>query len=239
VERQWDLFNAYKEFLDALFSHFQLTTELFMGVTVPSAVRSIMDEFRESWRERFERYYKYYYLLDLEDLRIYSDYPLILTKKTNQYLLEALDQWEQFSGYYMEFKEMVRSTYKGAISEFIELGERRRFKDFEEFKGIFISISNIKFDDLLRSQRYLEVQGKMISHLMDYLYRTRRFFEEMFENNPINPFATVGHVDEAHKRIMDLRRRIGALEKRKAELEEKGEERRKMETKRLKKGKKE
>lgn len=223
LEKQWELFAAYKNFLDSLFSHFQITTNILIGLTVPPVIRSALDEFRESWRERFERYYKYYSMLDLEDLKVYSDYPLILTKKTNQYLLDALEQWENFSAYYMEFKDMIRSTYREAIREFIRFGEANRFKNFEEFKSAFINISNQRFDSLLRSEKYLQVQGNMVSHLMDYLYRTRRFFEEMFENNPINPFATVGHVDEAHKRIMDLRRKLLELEKRVQDLETKKE----------------
>jgi len=219
LESQWELIRAWRDFIDSLFSHFSLITELSLGITTPPIIKGMIDSFRESWRERLDRYYRHYYLLDVEEIRVYTDYPLILTKKTTQYLLNALDEWEQFSGYYMEFKDMIRDTYKTAIREFIEIANSRRFDSFQSFRDAFISLSNQKFDSLLRSKRYLEVQGNMVSHLMDYLYRTRRFFEEMFENNPINPFATVGHVDEAHKRIMELRRKIMELEKRISELE--------------------
>ncbi len=218
-ESQWELIRAWRDFIDSLFSHFSLMTELSLGITAPAVVKSMMDNFRESWKERVDRYYRHYYLLDVEELRVYTDYPLILTKKTTQYLLNALDEWEQFSGYYMEFKDLIRNSYKASIREFIEVANSKRFDSFQSFRDAFINISNQKFDSLLRSKRYLEVQGNMVSHLMDYLYRTRRFFEEMFENNPINPFATVGHVDEAHKRIMDLRRKVMELEKRINELE--------------------
>ncbi len=223
LENQWELIRAWRDFIDSLFSHFSIMTELSLGITTPPIVKSMIDGFRESWREKLERYYRHYYLLDVEELRVYTDYPLILTKKTTQYLLNALDEWEQFSGYYMEFKDMIRNTYKTAIREFIEIANSKRFDSFQSFRNAFIAISNQKFDSLLRSKRYLEVQGNMVSHLMDYLYRTRRFFEEMFENNPINPFATVGHVDEAHKRIMELRRKIIELEKRINELEDQKE----------------
>ena len=219
LESQWELIRAWRDFVDSIFSHFGVVAELSLGVTTPPILKSMIDGFRESWRERLERYYKHYYLLDVEEIRVYTDYPLILTKKTTQYLLNALDEWEQFSGYYMEFKDMIRNTYKAAIKEFVEVANSKRFDSFQSFRDTFIDISNQKFDSLLRSKRYLEVQGNMVSHLMDYLYRTRRFFEEMFENNPINPFATVGHVDEAHKRIMELRRKVMELEKRVNELE--------------------
>ena len=224
LEKQWNLFQAWQDFTDSLMSHFSLITELSLGITTPPVMKSMIDGFRQGWQERLERYHKHYYLLDLEDLKTLTDYPLILTKKTNEYFLSALDEWEEFSGYYMEFKDMVRDTYKAAIKEFIELANKRRLKDYREFRDTFIDLSNKKFDTLLRSKRYLEVQGNMVVHLMNYLYRTRRFFEEMFENNPVNPFATVGHVDEAHKRIMFLRRKLTDLEKRINALEKEKEE---------------
>ncbi len=223
IERQWDLIRAWQDFADSLMSHFSLITELSMGITTPPVMKSMIEGFREGWKERLERYYRHYYLLDVEELRLYTDYPLILTKKTSQYLLSALDEWEEFSGYYMEFKDMVRDTYKTAIMEFIELANNRKLKNYVEFRDTFIDLSNRQFDSLLRSKRYLEVQGNMVTHLMNYLYKTRRFLEEMFENNPINPFATVGHVDEAHKRIMDLRRKLRGLERRIDTLEKEKE----------------
>ncbi len=223
IEGQWELINTWKEFLDSLFSHLTLMTELSLGITTPPVVKSFLDSFRESWRQRLDLYYKHYLFVDIEEIRLYADYPFILTKKTSQYLMDALDEWEQFTEYYMEFKDMIRSTYREAIKEFVDLANKQRFNTFKEFRNRFIELSNQKFDTLLRSKRYLEVQGKMVSHLMDYLYRTRRFFEEMFENNPLNPFATVGNADEAHKRIMELRRKVKELERRIEELESKKE----------------
>jgi len=222
LETQWELFRAWTDFIESLFSHINLITELSFGLTTPTPVKSMLDAFRESWRESIERYFRPYYFLDMEELKFYSDYPFILTKKTTQYLLDALDEWESFNGYYAEFKDLIRETYRSAIKEFIDVANSKRFKSFLEFRNNFIEISSKKFDSLLRSERYLKLQENMVSHLMDFLYRTRRFFEEMFENNPINPFATVGHVDEAHKRIMDLRRKVMELEKRVSELESKG-----------------
>ncbi len=223
IEKQWDLIRTWRDFVDSLFSHLGLVTELSLGLTAPPMVRSMIEGFRDGWRERLEKYYRHYYLLDVEELHIYTDYPLILTKKTSQYILEALDEWEEFSEYYMEFKDMIRGTYKSAIKDFIDIANSQRFKNFKEFRDTFIGLSNNKFNSLLKSKRYLDVQGNMVTHLMNYLYRTRRFLEEMFENNPVNPFATVGHVDEAHKRIMDLRRKVDSLEKRIQFLERENE----------------
>lgn len=41
----------------------------------------------------------------------------------------------------------------------------------------------------------------------------------MIENNPANPFATVSQIDEAYKRILDLRRKVSELERRIEKLE--------------------
>jgi hypothetical protein len=55
--------------------------------------------------------------------------------------------------------------------------------------------------------------------LFDHIYCLRRFLELFIENNPASPFATVSQIDEAYKRILDLKRKVSELENRIEKLE--------------------
>ncbi|MFN3383757.1 MAG: hypothetical protein ACK401_02535 [Archaeoglobaceae archaeon] len=198
-----ELASAYSEFVESLFSHMRLTFQLF---SEPLVEKTLPDRFIEEWRE---------YLRRFEAIReIPYDIPFALPENAKNYLIDCFSHWNDFLVYYEKYRALMKSSFTKAVERVCEFVEKSEFKSFEEFKNAFQDFLTKEFDNLLRSKEYLELQEKLFSALFDHIYCLRRFFELLIENNPASPFATVSQIDEAYKRILDLRRKISELEKR-------------------------
>ncbi len=220
AEGQREVFEAYEDFMLSLVSHMGLTAEILSGFTVSKTAKSLTDSFVRKWWEMAKVRYK----LELDGYRLFNEYPFILSKETSNDLFEAANHWDEFREAFFVYRDMMRKTYDESVDDFIEMTNSRKIESFEEFMQEFAKNVAEKFDELIKSERYLSVQKKMLGSLMDYTYHMRRFFESILEQNPINPFATVSEMDEAYRRIMDLNRKIRSLEKKIKELEKRLEE---------------
>ncbi len=215
AEGQREVFEAYEDFILSLVSHTGLTAEILSGFTISETAKSLTDSFIKKWWEMAKIRYK----LELDGYRLFNEYPFILSKQTSNDLFEAAHHWEEFRETFFVYRDMMRKTYDESVGKFIESANSRRIETFGEFMREFAGNVAEKFDELIKSEEYLSVQRKMLGSLMDYTYHMRRFFESILEQNPLNPLATVSEMDEAYKRIMDLKRKLRTLEKKVEELE--------------------
>ncbi len=219
LERFTETYQAYEDFLLSLKSHVDLTKRI-LNESSPPALARIADEFGKFLGEQDE-------VLKTDGLQFLSDYPFLLSNRALRHITRAFDCWEEFSKEYYIFKDMMKVTYITAVTEFTDIANTKLFESYSDFANSFYEIVAGHFDRMLKSGEYLEVQNKMSTNLMEHLYHLRRFFEEFYENNILNPFATLSQMDEAYRRITDLRRRIDELEKRIKNLEPKTVRRRK------------
>lgn len=217
VETQREFMDAYLEFIRSLYSHLSLTFSLYTGYRHPEPVKSVIDEFLERYEEMIRRH-----RITLIDYRIFSEYPFLLTKRAFENFEMALKSWDVLSDNFEKYKKLVKDTYVNAAKMFIETANSRQFYSYSDFANEFFNYEAEAFDELLKSRDYIDAQKNMLSGVMDYSYYLRKFFEECLECNPSNPFATTSQIDEAYKRIMDLRREVEELKMRIRELE-KGE----------------
>ncbi len=192
VEVQRDVVEAYDEFLKSLFDYVRN-----LGV-VPAQ----SDEMREIIREVREYY----------DVMV--EFPLAISRETARYLFECMDYWEGFRESYYKLKALVRGCYRKAVENFVRYARENEIREFNAFTKDFQDFAAKEFDELLKSGEYLEAQKTMIDNLMDHFYCLRRFYESMLEQNPSTPFATVAQIDEAYRRITDLRRDVIEIKKR-------------------------
>lgn len=206
-------FQAYDDFLKSLRDHFQLTFSIFEKEGYTTLLTDSIKEFRELVEK-----YGDLELYDFDRYKFVADYPYILTNRALKHISESFEAWERFGNDYFTFKNLMKRTYKKAVEEFINTAKTKEFGSYSEFANEFYNIAAKHFDELLRSEEYLKVQSSMNSNLMDHIYHFRRFAEEALENNPLNPFATVSQLDEAYKRITDLKRKISELEKKIEEI---------------------
>ena len=215
ISNQYELIQAYVEFLRAWYSHMKLTAEIMLGRTVPRAVKDVVGEFARRYRERIERY-------RIRPMVEISEYPLLYPKSVFVNFDKSVKSWEEFSRAFEEYRDMIKGTYVSAAEKFIELANSKKFEDYQSFASSFFEKEAKAFDELLKRDDYLDVQRRMLGSLMDYITYFRSFLEEILTSNPVNPFATVSLLDEAFKRITDLRRKVRELERRVAELERGG-----------------
>lgn len=203
------VFNAYAEFMNSLFSHGFLTLKL---LSEPLQQKTVLDSFIEEWRE-FLRNFDSGFEINL------SEYPFLLPGTAKNYFLDCLSHWSTFLENYEKYRGLLKEAYVSAVKTFIEVAEKNKFKDFDKFRLSFQEALAREFDCLIKSEEYLELQGILLSSLFDHIYCLRRFLEIIIENNPASPFATVSQIDEAYKRILDLKRKVSELEKRIEKLE--------------------
>uniref|UniRef100_A0A7C3MA86 Uncharacterized protein n=1 Tax=Archaeoglobus fulgidus TaxID=2234 RepID=A0A7C3MA86_ARCFL len=196
-----EVFQTYDNFLKSLKDHLRLTFSIFER------------DGMSSWVEEFEEFFERYKAPEIYDFnRSLSEYFFALPNKALKHISESFEAWERFGGDYFNFKNLLMETYRSAVKEFINTAKTKKFESHSYFASEFYDTVARKFDDLLKSEEYLKVQNSMISNLMDHFYHFRKFAEEWLENTPLNPFATVSQIDEAYKRITDLRRKILELE---------------------------
>ncbi|MEM1579019.1 MAG: hypothetical protein QXN34_02455 [Archaeoglobaceae archaeon] len=199
-----DVFSAYTEFLESLASHtrltFQLFSEPFIGQKMP------LEKFLEEWNEFLRR-------SEIEAEIAIQDYPFALPENAKKFLFDCIYRWNDFLSDYKKYRDLLRAAYKRAVEKTIEFGNKNPFRSFGEFKNSLQDFLASEFNFTLKSPEYLEIQGKLFSALFDHLYCLRRFLELLIESNPASPFATVSQIDEAYKRIMELKRKITELER--------------------------
>jgi len=205
-----DLVSAYTKFLESVASHMKLTFQFFSEPIISKSYP--VEKFLESWKEIWEKF-------KISGEGSLSDYPFALPENAKNYLLDCFSHWQDFAENYEAYRGLIKNAYRRAVLRLIELSNNPGFKSFENFRDNFQEALAKEFDSLLKSEEYLEIQGKLMNSLFDHIYCLRRFLELLIENNPASPFATVSQIDEAYKRIWDLRRKIAELERRIERLE--------------------
>ncbi|MEM4456274.1 MAG: hypothetical protein QXQ49_03045, partial [Archaeoglobaceae archaeon] len=198
-----DLLSAYSEFMDSLFSHMRLSFQLF---SEPLIEKTLPEKFIEEWKEYLRRFEVMH--------EIPYDFPFALPENAKNFLIDCLSHWNDFLAYYGKYRDLMKASFRRAVEKVCDFVGKAEFKSFEDFRNVFQDSLAKEFDSLLKSKEYLELQEKLFSVLFDHIYCLRRFLELLIENNPASPFATVSQIDEAYKRILDLRRKISELEKR-------------------------
>ncbi|WP_202319425.1 poly(R)-hydroxyalkanoic acid synthase subunit PhaE [Archaeoglobus neptunius] len=198
-----DTLHAYEELLKSIKDHLELTMKAY-EVFFAEPIKNVKDFMVDNELE----------LHEFEIYRLVADYPYTITNRAIMHISKSFDSWERFSEAYFLFKGLMKETYMRAVSDFITAMKDGVFENYSDFANEFYSIAASHFDLLLKSDEYLEVQREMNSSLMDHIFHFRRFAEEVLENNPASPFATLNQIDEAYRRISDLRRKILELERR-------------------------
>lgn len=213
AEAQGEVARAYVDFIKSWLNCLRQTVSGFLsGATTP--VSGAVEGFLKGYEEAMSRY--------VEALTRYSidELPLLLPKGLFVNLEGAIKHWEAFIKALEEFRALLREAYVKAAEAFIEKANASGFGSYQEFIEAFLDLEAQSFSEAVTSTRYLEAQKRVLENLMDYVYHYRRLLEELLASNPANPFATISLLDEAFKRVTELKRKVRLLERRVAELEE-------------------
>lgn len=213
AETQSEVARAYADFIKSWLSYLRQTISGLLSEATPP-ISDVVERFLKGHKEIVEKY-----------VRMLTNYPVdeflfLLPKGFFTNLEEVVKQWEAFLKAFEEYRALLREAYVRAAEAFIEKANTSRFSSYREFIEVFLDLEAQALSEAVASAKYLETQRRVLESLMSYVYHYRRFFEEVLASNPANPFATVSLLDEAFRRVADLRRRVRELERRVAKVEE-------------------
>jgi class III poly(R)-hydroxyalkanoic acid synthase PhaE subunit len=138
-----------------------------------------------------------------------------LTREFNARLLEGFDAFTALNVAGAEYQAVVAETWDAAFKQFAEdlagLAERgEKIDNVRDLITMWTRGAENIFLDAFRTERYTLAQGKFLNANMEYRISQRRIVEKYLEAFDI---PTRSEVDEAHRRIYELRKEVKALKK--------------------------
>ena len=153
------------------------------------------------------------------------------TRELNEQVLKGFDSWLDFRRASFEYQVVLSGAWCQAFEQFIrklvsltEAGEP--IEDLRQLLFQWLDIVDEVFLGLFRSEEYIRMQGQLVNSAMTYRIHEREIVESLLK---ISHIPSRSELDEAHRRIYELRKEVKALksvlEQVKAELHFLGEER--------------
>jgi class III poly(R)-hydroxyalkanoic acid synthase PhaE subunit len=138
-----------------------------------------------------------------------------MTREFNARLLEGFDAFTALNVAGAEYQAVVAETWDAAFKQFTEdlagLAERgEQIDNVRDLVTMWTRGAENIFLDAFRTERYTLAQGKFLNANMEYRISQRRIMEKYLEAFDI---PTRSEVDEAHRRIYELRKEVKALKK--------------------------
>ncbi|MCX8204057.1 MAG: hypothetical protein N3H31_00065 [Candidatus Nezhaarchaeota archaeon] len=214
VGAQSEIARAYVGLIKSWLEHLKITMNIFLGEVAPSPISGVVEGFLKSYREKVSEY-----MLTATRYLVSGSF-FLLPKEFFTNLEKAVKRWEEFLKAFENYRGLLRGAYVKAAEVFIEKANVSKFSNYQEFAEAFLNLEAQAFDEVLASPSYVEAQKLLVESLMDYVRCCRELFEEALTSNPASPFATISLLDEAFRRITDLKRRVREVERRLALLEE-------------------
>lgn len=124
-----------------------------------------------------------------------------LRQAMDDYQMLVVDAW---SGIYEQvLREMMKRAEQG-----------KPIDSVRELVRLWTTAADQSFDQVFRSEKYAEVQGRFVTTFMEYRIQEQAISDELMKYSHI---PTRSEVDEAHRNIHQLRREVKALKKTLAE----------------------
>jgi len=144
-----------------------------------------------------------------------------LAREFNARLLEGFDAFTALNVAGAEYQAVVAETWDAAFKQFAEelagLAERgEKIDNVRDLVTLWTRGSENIFLETFRTERYTLAQGKFLNANMQYRISQRRIMEKYLEAFDM---PTRSEVDEAHRRIYELRKEVKALKKQLNELQ--------------------
>lgn len=143
-----------------------------------------------------------------------------MARESTARMQEGFDAFVDMQLANVEYKAVMAEIWDAAFTQFGEdlatLTEREeKIDSVRELVMLWTRGAERIFLDAFRSERYTLAQGKLLNSTMQYRIAQGHILEEYLE---LFGLPTRGEVDEAHRRIYELRKEVKALKKQVAEL---------------------
>lgn len=148
-----------------------------------------------------------------------------IAREFNARLMEGFDAFTALSLAGAEYQAVVAETWEAAFKQFGEdlaaLAEKgEKIENVRDLVTLWTRGAENIFLEAFRTERYTLAQGKFLNANMQYRISQRRIMEKYMEAFDM---PTRSEVDEAHRRIYELRKEVKALKKQLNQMQAQGE----------------
>jgi class III poly(R)-hydroxyalkanoic acid synthase PhaE subunit len=135
-------------------------------------------------------------------------------------LQEAFDAFVVWNTATLEYQAVISEIWDAAFKHFgedlAEMAEKgEKIESVRDLVMLWTRGAEGIFLEAFRGERYTLAQGKLLNASMEFKIKQRRFLEDMLETFDL---PTRSEIDEAHRRVYELRKEVKALKKQVAEL---------------------
>ena len=135
------------------------------------------------------------------------------TRELNEQLLKGFDSWMDFRRASFEYQVVMSETWCRAFERFIgklvslsEGGEP--IEDLRQILFLWLDVVDENFLGVFRSEQYIRLQGRLMNTAMTYRVHEREIVEAFLK---FSHLPSRGELDEAHRRIYELRKELKEL----------------------------
>jgi len=137
------------------------------------------------------------------------------TRELNEKLLRGFDAWFVWQTAVLEYQSVLQEAWQAAIQRFMEqlvaLAEQdEKITSVRDLTLLWTRGAEEVFTDVFRTEKYVLAQGRMLNAAMEYRIHQRAILETYLNAYDL---PTRSELDEAHRRIYDLRKEVKALKK--------------------------
>jgi len=145
-----------------------------------------------------------------------------MTREFNARLLEGFDAFTAANLAMAEYQAVVTEIWEAAFKQFSEdmaqlVEDGKKIENVRNLVKFWTRSAENVFLEAFRTERYTLAQGKLLNANMQYRICQRRIVEKYLEAFDM---PTRSEVDEAHKRIYELRKEVKALKKQMKQMQE-------------------
>jgi polyhydroxyalkanoate synthase subunit PhaE len=153
--------------------------------------------------------------------RLVSSPGLGMTREFNDKFQQGFDAWVSWQLATLEYQGVVSEIWEQAFEKFFQdllsLAEKGQTLDtLRDLILLWTRGAEDVFTESFRSEAYVLAQGKMLNASMKYRVRERAIIETFLD---LYDLPTRSELDEAHRRIYELRKEVKVLKKAVAALQ--------------------
>ncbi len=138
-----------------------------------------------------------------------------LTRELEEKVAKGFAAWQEMQQASADYQLLMNNAWAGVFSGVLQEMKDRAEQDkpiesVRDLMRLWIDAADRSFDDLFRDDTYAKVQGRFVTATMKYRIEEQKVFDEMMKYGYI---ATRSEIDEANRRVYELRREVRALRK--------------------------
>jgi class III poly(R)-hydroxyalkanoic acid synthase PhaE subunit len=147
--------------------------------------------------------------------RLVASPGLGMTREFNEKIQFGFDAWVSWQLATLEYQGVLSEIWDQAFDKFTEnllslIEEDKQIESLRDLVLLWTRGAETVFTEAFRTENYVLAQGKMLNAAMTYRIREREIIEEYLK---LYDLPTRSELDEAHRRIYELRKEVKALKK--------------------------